>query len=89
MLYRVGTSAYYRGAFDAVLVYDMTKHQMARWLKELKGHADKNIYIMSKKSLSAIGGADHAETTSLKGTKILAPGQESDSGGRKAGCCLP
>lgn len=33
-----------------MLVYDMTKRQsfdhMARWLEELRGHADKNIVIM-------------------------------------------
>lgn len=33
-----------------MLVYDMTKRQsfdhMARWLDELRGHADKNIVIM-------------------------------------------
>lgn len=44
------TSAYYRGAVGAMLVYDMTKRQsfdhMARWLEELRGHADKNIVIM-------------------------------------------
>uniref|UniRef100_A0A6N2K9C5 Uncharacterized protein n=1 Tax=Salix viminalis TaxID=40686 RepID=A0A6N2K9C5_SALVM len=48
--YRAVTSAYYRGAVGAMLVYDMTKRQsfdhMARWLEELRGHADKNIIIM-------------------------------------------
>ncbi|EPS73160.1 hypothetical protein M569_01593, partial [Genlisea aurea] len=48
--YRSVTSAYYRGAVGAMLVYDMTKRQsfdhMARWLEELRGHADKNIVIM-------------------------------------------
>jgi signal recognition particle receptor subunit beta len=48
--YRAVTSAYYRGAVGAMLVYDMTKRQsfdhMARWLEELRGHADKNILIM-------------------------------------------
>ncbi|GAA0154545.1 small GTPase [Lithospermum erythrorhizon] len=41
---------YYRGAVGAMLVYDLTKRQsfdhMARWLEELRGHADKNIVIM-------------------------------------------
>ncbi|KAL6273050.1 hypothetical protein ACE6H2_023742 [Prunus campanulata] len=49
-MYRAVTSAYYRGAVGAMLVYDMTKRQsfdhMARWLEELRGHADKNIVIM-------------------------------------------
>ncbi|KAL9336278.1 hypothetical protein Peur_033343 [Populus x canadensis] len=48
--YRAVTSAYYRGAVGAMLVYDMTKRQsfdhMARWLEELRGHADKSIIIM-------------------------------------------
>uniref|UniRef100_A0A7C8ZZ85 Uncharacterized protein n=1 Tax=Opuntia streptacantha TaxID=393608 RepID=A0A7C8ZZ85_OPUST len=48
--YRAVTSAYYRGAVGAMLVYDMTKRQsfdhIARWLEELRGHADKNIVIM-------------------------------------------
>ncbi|KAH0676468.1 hypothetical protein KY285_024269 [Solanum tuberosum] len=48
--YRAVTSAYYRGAVGVMLVYDLTKHQsfdhMARWLEELRGHADKNIVIM-------------------------------------------
>ncbi|KAL2923760.1 Ras-related protein RABA4d [Bienertia sinuspersici] len=48
--YRAVTSAYYRGAVGAMLVYDMTKRQsfdhIARWLDELRGHADKNIVIM-------------------------------------------
>ena len=48
--YRAVTSAYYRGAVGAMLVYDITKRQtfdhMARWLEELRAHADKNIVIM-------------------------------------------
>ncbi|GER52484.1 RAB GTPase homolog A4D [Striga asiatica] len=48
--YRAVTSAYYRGAVGAMLVYDMTKRQsfdhMARWLEELRAHADKNTAIM-------------------------------------------
>ncbi|KAI5671494.1 hypothetical protein M9H77_11858 [Catharanthus roseus] len=145
--YRAVTSAYYRGAVGAMLVYDMTKRQsfdhMARWLEELRGHADKNIVIMlignkcdlgslravptedaqefaerenlyfmetsaleatnvesafmtilteiyriiSKKSLAAGESADYAKSASLKGTRIIVPGQEAD-GGRKGGCCM-
>ncbi|CAN6299592.1 unnamed protein product [Urochloa humidicola] len=48
--YRAVTSAYYRGALGALLVYDITKRQsfdhIPRWLEELRGHADKNIVIM-------------------------------------------
>lgn len=48
--YRAVTSAYYRGAVGAMLVYDITKRQtfdhLSRWLEELRGHADSNIIIM-------------------------------------------
>lgn len=48
--YRAITSAYYRGALGAILVYDVTKtksfENTSRWLKELRDHADSNIVIM-------------------------------------------
>ncbi|MBN3272872.1 RB11A protein, partial [Polyodon spathula] len=48
--YRAITSAYYRGAVGALLVYDIAKHLTyengERWLKELRDHADSNIVIM-------------------------------------------
>ncbi|KAL8150832.1 hypothetical protein V2J09_020640 [Rumex salicifolius] len=48
--YRAITSAYYRGALGALLVYDTTKpttfDNVSRWLKELRDHADANIVIM-------------------------------------------
>jgi Ras-related protein Rab-11A len=48
--YRAITSAYYRGAVGALLVYDITKNvtfeNVERWLKELRDHADANIVIM-------------------------------------------
>ncbi|KAL1820403.1 hypothetical protein DCAR_0416736 [Daucus carota subsp. sativus] len=48
--YRAVTSAYYRGAVGAMLVYDITKRQtfdhIPRWLQELRGQADKNIVII-------------------------------------------
>ncbi|RWW36928.1 hypothetical protein BHE74_00058010 [Ensete ventricosum] len=48
--YRAITSAYYRGALGAILVYDVTKpttfENVSRWLKELRDHADTNIVIM-------------------------------------------
>ncbi|CAL1703392.1 unnamed protein product [Somion occarium] len=48
--YRAITSAYYRGAVGALLVYDISKHatyvNVTRWLKELRDHADSNIVIM-------------------------------------------
>ncbi|XP_061972477.1 ras-related protein Rab11D-like [Populus nigra] len=48
--YRAVTSACYRGAVGAMLVYDITKRQtfdhIPRWLEELRSHADKNIVII-------------------------------------------
>ncbi|OEL29582.1 Ras-related protein RGP2 [Dichanthelium oligosanthes] len=48
--YRAITSAYYRGAVGALLVYDITKRQsfdnVHRWLRELRDHADSSIVIM-------------------------------------------
>uniref|UniRef100_A0ACD5TPH9 Uncharacterized protein n=1 Tax=Avena sativa TaxID=4498 RepID=A0ACD5TPH9_AVESA len=48
--YRAITSAYYRGAVGALLVYDITKLQsfenVNRWLRELRDHADSSIVIM-------------------------------------------
>ncbi|KAE8713042.1 Ras-related protein RABA1f [Hibiscus syriacus] len=48
--YRAITSAYYRGAVGALLVYDVTRHitfeNVERWLKELRNHTDSNIVIM-------------------------------------------
>ena len=48
--YRAITSAYYRGAVGALLVYDISKPQtfenVERWLKELRDHADANIVVM-------------------------------------------
>lgn len=48
--YRAITSAYYRGAVGALLVYDIAKHityeNTEKWLRELRDHADSNIVIM-------------------------------------------
>ncbi|ORX89397.1 small GTPase [Basidiobolus meristosporus CBS 931.73] len=48
--YRAITSAYYRGAVGALLVYDIAKHatyeNVDRWLRELRDHADSNTVIM-------------------------------------------
>ncbi|GJU75266.1 Ras-related protein RabA1f [Tanacetum coccineum] len=48
--YRAITSAYYRGAVGALLVYDTSRHvtfeNVERWLKELRDHTDSNIVIM-------------------------------------------
>ncbi|XP_064257742.1 ras-related protein Rab-25 isoform X1 [Passer domesticus] len=48
--YRAITSAYYRGAVGALVVFDITKHQtydvVDRWLKELYDHAEASIVVM-------------------------------------------
>lgn len=57
--YRAVTSAYYRGAVGAMLVYDITKRQsfdhINKWLEELQGHADRNIVIMLVGNKSDLG----------------------------------
>ena len=48
--YRAITSAYYRGAVGALVVYDISKHStfenVAQWLTELRDHANNDIVIM-------------------------------------------
>ena len=48
--YRAITSAYYRGAVGAVLVYDITKQKtyesVNRWMEEVKEHASDQIVVM-------------------------------------------
>jgi small GTP-binding protein len=57
--YRAITSAYYRGAVGALLVYDISKHvtfeNVERWLKELRDHADQNIVILLVGNKSDLG----------------------------------
>ena len=48
--YRAITSAYYRGAVGAVLVYDITKQKtyesVNRWMEEVREHASDQIVVM-------------------------------------------
>lgn len=48
--YRAITSAYYRGAVGAVVVYDIAHHvtyeNVNRWLQELRNHADQNVVVV-------------------------------------------
>lgn len=68
--YRAVTSAYYRGAVGAMLVYDITKRQsfdhVARWLEELRGHADKNIIIMLVGNKTDLGSLRAVPTADAK-----------------------
>lgn len=76
--YRAITSAYYRGAVGALLVYDISKQvtfeNVERWLKELRDHAEPNIVIMlvgnksdlkHKRAVSTETAMAFAETNNL------------------------
>lgn len=76
--YRAITSAYYRGAVGALLVYDISKKltfdSIDRWLKELRDHADPNIVIMlvgNKKDLSHLRAATTADAEDYAKTNKL------------------
>jgi Ras-related protein Rab-11A len=72
--YRAITSAYYRGAVGALLVYDITKPQTfvnaERWLRELREHADDDIVIMlvgNKSDLKHVRAVGTEEAISFSG----------------------
>ncbi|KAF6999910.1 hypothetical protein CFC21_015883 [Triticum aestivum] len=74
--FRAVTSAYYRGAVGALLVYDITRRQtfdsVGRWLNELHAHSDMNvvtILIGNKTDLK------HAREVSTAEGKALAEAQ--------------
>ncbi|KAG0475327.1 hypothetical protein HPP92_015013 [Vanilla planifolia] len=71
--YRAITSAYYRGAVGALLVYDITKRQtfenIQRWLRELRDHADSNIVVMMAGNKSDL---NHLRAVSAEDAKLLA-----------------
>ncbi|CAM8941500.1 unnamed protein product [Rhodiola kirilowii] len=79
--YRAITSAYYRGARGALLVYDTTKpttfENVSRWLKELRDHADANIVIMlignktDLKHLRAIATEDAQSYAEKEGLSLI------------------
>lgn len=71
--YRAITSAYYRGALGALLVYDIAKQatfeSVERWLKELREHADPNIIIMLVGNKSDLR---HLRAISTEDAKVFA-----------------
>ncbi|EFJ14825.1 rab family GTPase [Selaginella moellendorffii] len=75
--YRAITSAYYRGAVGALVVYDITKRptfeHVTRWLEELKVHADNNIVVMLVGNKSDLG---NLRAVSVEEAKDLAEREE-------------
>lgn len=74
--YRAITSAYYRGAVGALLVYDITKpvtfENVERWLKELRDHADSNIVIMLVGNKSDLR---HLRSVSTEDSQVFCEGE--------------
>ena len=76
--YRAITSAYYRGAVGALVVYDVTRRvtfeNAERWLRELRDHTDANIVVMlvgnkaDLRHLRAISPEDAAAFAERHGT---------------------
>merc|ERR1712063_217449 len=79
--YRAITSAYYRGAVGALLVYDISKQitfeNVERWLNELRDHADSNIVIMlvgnksDLKHLRAVSTEEGAQFSEKHGLSFI------------------
>merc|ERR1711904_738706 len=79
--YRAITSAYYRGAVGALLVYDITKRQsfddVERWLSELRDHAEENIAVLlvgnksDLKHLRAVSTSEAAEFAEKQGLAAI------------------
>ncbi|KAF8708749.1 hypothetical protein HU200_030135 [Digitaria exilis] len=80
--YRAITSAYYRGAVGALLVYDVTKaatfENARRWLKELRDHADDAhtvVMLVGNKTdlahLRAVARADAAAFAEREGLAFV------------------
>eukprot|EP01036_Dinobryon_divergens_P032180 gene32180-41720_t len=101
--YRAITSAYYRGAVGALLVYDISKRStfenVERWLKELRDHAEPNIAfrqilteiyrIMSRKAMAA-GPAAGGKGALSQGKKIpqgSGAGPQPQAQNSGQGCC--
>ncbi|KAL3850941.1 hypothetical protein ACJIZ3_012823 [Penstemon smallii] len=74
--FRAVTSAYYRGAVGALLVYDISRRQtfesIGRWLNELQTHSDMNVVTILVGNKSDL--KDAQEVTTAEG-KALAEAQ--------------
>ncbi|XP_031104085.1 ras-related protein RABA5a-like [Ipomoea triloba] len=74
--FRAVTSAYYRGAVGALLVYDVSRRltfeSIGRWLSELQNHSDMNIVTILVGNKSDL--QDAREVTTAEG-KALAEAQ--------------
>ncbi|KAE9612018.1 hypothetical protein Lal_00048923 [Lupinus albus] len=70
--FRAVTSAYYRGAVGALLVYDISRHltfdSISRWLNELHTHSDMNIVMILVGNKSDL--KDAREVTTAEGTAL-------------------
>ncbi|OHT11878.1 Ras-related protein RABA2b [Tritrichomonas foetus] len=70
--YRAITSAYYRGAVGAMLLYDITSSltfsSLERWLRELRENADPNIVVMlvgNKSDMTDLRSIAHQDGVNL------------------------
>jgi small GTP-binding protein len=70
--FRTLTSAYYRGAAGAMLVYDITKYltfeNIEQWLNEFQNHVERNTTIMlvgNKSDLRHLRAVSHDEAKNL------------------------
>ncbi|CAN8267119.1 unnamed protein product [Cochlearia groenlandica] len=74
--FRAVTSAYYRGAVGALLVYDISRkqtfHSIGRWLNELHTHSDMNVVTILVGNKSDL--KDIREVSTAEG-KVLAEAQ--------------
>lgn len=79
--YRAITSAYYRGAVGALVVFDITKYpsftNVEKWLKELRENAELNIMVMivgnksDLKQLRAVGQDEAIEFAEKNGVAFI------------------
>ncbi|KAL7103095.1 hypothetical protein ACP275_08G160100 [Erythranthe tilingii] len=70
--FRAVTSAYYRGAVGALMVYDISRHEtfenIGRWLNELRTHSDMNVVTILVGNKSDL--KDAREVTTGEGKEL-------------------